>query len=205
MSVQLRVDRSAIRQFLLGLAGLVLIVVAFDVFSWHILSGPPATNDDGVLTSRGIVHRRSDILWASLFIVSGLTMLGIAIVGLFRREPVVEVTTDALHLRIAGPRRGIAIPWTEIRSVRSGSERGDGAVPNRLLLVDVVDAAPYPPHPWGAEWDGTVLRVDAESWDTPPEEVAVHCNVALRRLRVARPARDDQAGGPSVSDGPAIR
>lgn len=201
MSVQLRVDRSPIRLFLLGIAGLVFIVAALDIFSWHILSGPPVTNDDGVLTSRGIVQRRSDILWSSLFIVSGATMLGIAVVSLFRREPVVEVTTDALHLRIAGPRRGVAIPWSEIRSVRSGSDQGDGAVPNRLLLVDVADPDRYPPEPWGAEWRGSVLRMDADSWDTPAEEVAVHCNVALNRLRSTRPPESED---PPVSADPAI-
>lgn len=201
MSVQLRVDRSPIRLFLLGLAGLVLIVAALDIFSWHILSGPPATNEDGVLTSRGVVQRRSDILWSSLFIVSGATMLGVAVISLFRREPVVEVTTEALHLRIAGPRRGIAIPWSEVRSVRSGSDHGDGAVPNRLLLVEVADPGRYPPDPWGAEWSGSVLRIDADSWDTPAEEVAVHCNVALNRVRNTRPPEPDH---PSLPAGPAI-
>jgi len=198
MSVQLTVERSPIRQFLIGFAGVVLIVTALDILWWHVLSSAPTVGDDGGLTTRGIVERRQDILWSSLFVVVGVPLLFVGIVGLFRRAPVVELSDDALYLRIAGPSRGVRIPWSEVLSVRSGSEDDDGRVPGRQLLIEVADPAMYPPDPWAAEWDGSVLHVDADAWDVPAEEVAVHCNLGLARLVGSRREPGDppeQQGG----------
>ena len=61
--IRLRVEKSPVRQFLAGLAGLVLLIAAIDIVWLHQLSGPPTTNTDGTLTSRGIVERRTDVLW----------------------------------------------------------------------------------------------------------------------------------------------
>ncbi len=181
--IHLRVERSAIRQLLFGLAGVLLLLAAVDIVWVHRVSSPPETDNDGLLTSSGTVERRVDLIWGTLFLVSGGALALVSLGGLASRRPVVEVTDEELRLRVAGPGRSIAIPWNEVRSVRSGSDGDDGLIPVRVLLVDVADPLRYPGSLWGAEWRDSVLVIDADSWEVPPEQVAVHANLALEAHR----------------------
>ncbi len=181
--IRLRVERSPLRQLLFCLAGVLLLVAAVDIVWTHKVSDPPDTGNDGGLTSRGLVERRTDVIWGTLFIVAGGALVLVSLGGLTSRRPVVEVTDDELRLRVAGPARMIAIPWNEVVSVRSGSDDGDGRVPARVLLVDVVEPVRYPEALWGAEWRDSTLVVDADSWGIPPEQVAIHANLALEAHR----------------------
>jgi hypothetical protein len=181
--IRLRVERSPLRQLLFGLAGVLLLLAAVDIVWVHEVSSPPETDAGGTLTSAGMAERRVDIIWGSLFLVAGGVVALVAFGGLVNRKPVAEVTDDELRLRIAGPSRSIAIPWNEIRSIRSGSDGDDGRIPARVLLVDVADPAGYPASLWGAEWRDSILVVDTDSWEVPAEQVALHANLALEAHR----------------------
>lgn len=191
--IHLRVERSPVRQFLMGVAGLVLVIAAFDILWIHELSGSPGVGDDGNLTSRGIVERRQDILWGSVLFVAGGVLLITAIAGLALRRPVVELTDDELRLRVGGPWKSggpfrmYSIPWDEVITVRSGTDESDGWLRSRVLIVEVEDPSVLPDEPWGADWDGGLLRLDADSWQVPPEEVAIRSELLLRRKGRAAP------------------
>ena len=175
------------RQFLLGVAGLLLVIAALDVVRFHWLSGPPATNDEGVVTSRGIVDRREDILWGTVLAVGGGAALLAAIAGLAVRKPMVELTEDELWLRLGGPLRSggpmvvASVPWEEVLSVRSATEERDGWPRSRVLVVHVTDPSRLPAEPWGAQWEGGALHVDADAWQVPPEEVALRAQLLVGR------------------------
>lgn len=194
--IRLRVERSPVRQFLAGLAGLVLILAAMDVIWLHRVSGPPAANEDGTLTSRGIVDRRTDVLWGSLLLVSGSVVLVGAMAGLAIRRPVVELTDDELRIRVGqGPRSGnplgmVAIPWTGVSSVRSATDEAEGWQPIRVLIIEVDDPHALPAEPWGGDWVGDELHLDADGWQIPPEEVAMRADMLIRRHRDRPPAAD---------------
>jgi len=182
--IHLRVERSPMRQLLFGLAGVLLLLAAIDIVWVHEVSSPPDTDADGHLTSTGTAEHRVDVIWGTLFLAAGGALALASLGGLVSRRPVVEVTDRELRLRVAGPSRSIAIPWNEIRSVRSGSvDDNDGRIPVRVLLVDVADPMQYPGSLWGAEWRDSVLVVDADSWEVPAEQVAVHANLALEEHR----------------------
>ena len=194
--IRLRVERSPIRQFLAGLAGLVLILAAMDVIWLHRVSGPPAANEDGTLTSRGIVDRRTDVLWGSLLLVSGSVVLIGAMAGLAIRRPVVELTDEELRIRVGGGRRSgnplgvVAIPWEEVVSVRSATDESEGWQPMRVLIVGVDHPGALPAEPWGGVWVGDELHLDADGWQVPPEEVAMRADMMIRRHRGRPDVRD---------------
>lgn len=176
----LTVERSAWRQFLIGLVGLVLIVTAYDVLWGHWLSTPPDTNTEGVITTKGEAQRRADRIWGATLFVGGGALLGGALVGLVRRRPVLVIEEDGLDLFISGPKASAYLPWADVRTVRSSAaDDHDGGRPIRVLRVDVSDRGELPEDPWGAEWDGEVLSIDATGWSVPLEEVVVHADLAL--------------------------
>ena len=185
--IRLRVERSPVRQFLAGVAGLLLILAAIDIVWLHRVAGPPSTNPDGTLTSRGIVDKRMDVVWGSALLVGGTIVLLGAVAGLAIRRPVVEMTDDELRLRVGrGIRSGsplgvVAVPWSDVIAVRSTTDETDGWEPTRVLVVEVVDPYVFPPEPWGAEWNGSQLVLDADGWQVAPEEVAMRAEMLIRR------------------------
>ncbi len=180
----LAVHRSAVREMLMLAAGILLILAAVDVMWLYEVSGPPEVDEDtGVLTSRGLSQQRTDILWGSTFLVVGGGITLIAAGGLLMRRPVVEVKEDEIELRVAGPRRTVTVPWSNVSWVHSGSDGEDEAVPPRVFLLHVFDASPYPEHLWGADWDGSTMMVDADSWSVRAVEVVTHSRMALDAWR----------------------
>jgi len=177
------VDRSPLRQFVIGLVGLLLILSAIELVWVHQITLEPETNDAGQLTTRGQARRRVDLIWGSAFLVTGTGLLLVSLIGLVRHESVVEGTDDGLRLRLAGPQGMISIPWGDVIAVRSGSVSDDGLVAVPVLYVDVVDPDAYPVELWGGEWEGNTMRVDAESWATAPEQVAVRAQIEIERYR----------------------
>lgn len=177
----LAVDRSIIRQLLIVLAGAVLILTAVDVMWTHRLAGPPETNDDDVLTSRGHAQRRQDILWSSVFLVSGAGAIAFGGAGLARRRGVLELTDVGVRARVLSTAGYLELPWNEIETIRSTTDDAGSDVDEPLFVVTVVDPLVYPQHLWGAEWRGRDLRINAGAWSTPVEEVVVHAALLAGR------------------------
>jgi hypothetical protein len=180
MSAEFAARRSTVRQLMLAAAGIVLLVAALDIVSLHKLSDPPTTDDNGNLTSKGQTERRTDIVWGSLFVVAGGVMLVVGLGGLVGGRAVIELTDDAMRLRVAGPMTMLDIPWQDITAVRAGRDYDDGGrVPVPLLLVDVVDPEGFPEELWGAVWEGNTLEVDADGWDVTVDDVVIRSELIL--------------------------
>ena len=64
------VDRSPLRQFVIGLVGVLLIITANEIVWVHQITLEPETNDSGQLTTRGQARRRVDLIWVSAFLVT---------------------------------------------------------------------------------------------------------------------------------------
>jgi hypothetical protein len=178
------VRKSAVHQLLLIAAGVVLILAALDIMAFHQVSSPPEVDEEtGEINSTGRSQERGDLLWGSVLTVAGAGMVLAGAMGVMWRRPVAAVGEDGLELRVAGPTKTITIPWSEVAWVHSGSDGDDERVPTRVFLVHVADAGRYPAAPWGAEWDGDTLMVDAANWTMRPADLVIHANVALTDWR----------------------
>jgi hypothetical protein len=208
------VRKSAVHQLLLLFAGAVLIVAALDIMAFHWVSSPPEVDSEtGEINSTGRSQERGDLLWGSVLTVAGAGLVLAGALGVMWRRPVAVVGEDGLELRVAGPTKTITIPWGDVAWVHSGSDGDDERVPTRVFLVHVADAGPYPADPWGAEWDGDTLMVDAGNWTIRPADLVIHANVALtdwRRHRglleeaaaVVGPTGSGDADADGMGDGP---
>ncbi len=189
---RLRVHRSPVRQFLMGVAGLFLLVVAIEIVWAHQLTLDPETDDNGALTPRGESRRRQDVVVGTAFLLTGGGLVVIAIAGLVSSRPVVEVDDRHIRLRIAGPQRMLTLRWEEVVEVRSAREPGEGRGVRPLLLLLLRHPDDWPAEYWGARREGQWLIVDADSWAKPPEEVVVHARLALGAWQRASMALPDE-------------
>ena len=194
MSGRYRVAKSPARQLLLGLAGILLLLSAMDILWLHKVSSEPLEDDAGQITTRGEAWRRTDLIWGTLFVVTGSGLFIAAVVGLASGKPVAEISDDGLDLRVAGPQKTVTFRWEDLVDVRSGLVDGDGVQPRRILIVEVEDPTRYPFDVWGADWVDGVLHVDADSWADPPEELALRMELELEqwRRRAAQEPQDDE-------------
>ena len=176
----LRVDRSPIHLFLIGLVGLLLMLGAIDIMWGHWLSTPPDTYNDE-LTSKGRNQRRADYAWGAFFLAGGGGLFGYAVTSLIRRSPVLVVRDDGMVLTVDAPgEEPVFVPWAAIESISSAAvEDPDGGDDRDVLVIDVLDPAGLPAEPWGAEWEGNRLVVDADAWETPIGEVVIHAEIAM--------------------------
>ena len=180
MSVRFAATKSPTRQLLMTAAGLLLLLAALDIVSLHRLSDPPTTDDDGFITSKGQTERRTDLVWGTLFVVAGGSLLIAGLGGLVAGRPVVELDDEVMRLRVAGPMSYLEIPWEDIVAVRSDRDYDDdGRIPVPVLVVEVEDRTLYPEALWGAVWVGNALQVDADSWETMVEDVVIRSELIL--------------------------
>ena len=178
---RIRVHRSPLRQFLIGVAGLLLLVAAVEIVWAHSVTLEPETDDNGVLTSRGAKRRNQDLIVGTAFLLTGGAMVAVALGGLLNPRPVAVVDDRGLRLRVAGPQRSLFIGWDDILEVRSSREPGDGRAARPLLLVRLREPGIWPEELWSARREGPWLIVDADSWTKPPEQVAAQARVAFTR------------------------
>ncbi|MCP3976287.1 MAG: hypothetical protein GY720_17525 [bacterium] len=170
------------RQFLFGVAGLILILAAIDIVWAHKVSEPPTADDNGALTSRGQVDRRQDLMWGSLFLIIGGGTALVSIAGLIWRQPMLEIDDDGVTMRLLSGNETMHIPFHRMTSVRSGSDDTPGAAVNpRQLLIGVDEPERFPDQLWGAEWQDNVLRVDTDGWSETAEEIAVRLGIDRAR------------------------
>jgi hypothetical protein len=183
-----------LHQFLLGLTGLMLLVAAIDIVWTHNISLDPERDEtSGQRTPRGESRFRQDIIVGSSFIFVGGALVMIAVGGLIRPNPVAEVGEGGITLRIAGPNQRVLLGWPDVSEVRSGREPGDGTGFRPLLLVRLRYPDAWPKEYWGARRDGPWLIVDAESWNTPAEELVVHARLTMAAFeRTLEPAEEQE-------------
>lgn len=179
-----RVTKSPFRQFLLGLAGIVLVLAAMDILWLHNVSSEPLVNDAGEITTRGQAWRRTDLIWGSLFLISGAGLFGAAAIGLASGRAVAEITDAGLELRVGGPHKTVTFAWADLVAVRSVLAAGDGLHPRPVLVVEVSDPSRYPPELWGGEWIDSAFHADADGWSESPDDLAVRMEIGLEQWRL---------------------
>lgn len=183
-----RVERSPVRQFLVGLTGILLLLVAFDLLGGHWVSTPPEAGSDGALTTRGAARQRDYRLWGTAVLVVGVAAFGGGVVGLVRRRPPVALRDEGVALDL-GPGGPVVVPWERIRAVRRC--RSEEEPMRDLLCIEVDDRRGFPELPWGATWRGRVLAIEADGWTDPVPELVVRIDLALRTMR-RRPVPDEE-------------
>jgi len=183
------VERSPLRQFMFGLAGLLLILAAIDIVWAHKLAEPPTTDANENLTTRGQVDRRHDLMWGSLFLLVGGGTVLVAVAGLVRRQPTLELDEDGVSIRLVSGNQMMHVPFHRIIWARSSVDNTpDAGINPRQLLVAVDDPARFPEHLWGAEWEEDVLRVDVQGWTETAEEMAIRIGIEKARYEVKQAA-----------------
>lgn len=195
--IDVRVYRSPLRLFALGLVGVALILASVDVMFGHWLSTPPEDND-GVLTTRGQAQQRGDIVWGAALVGMGTLLVGGAVTELVRRRPIAEVTQEGVTLAIGAHESDVTIPWSNVRSVSTAvaGDPYDGS-DREILIVDVIERDGLPHDPIGAEWRGRELRADAHGWSKAVTEVALSAQGALGHYRRLEEIR--QMGPPELT------
>lgn len=184
----MRAYRSPMRLFIIGVAGIILLIAALDIMFFHWLSVAP-DGAPGALTTRGRAQQRGDLIWGASFVGMGVLMLGWALVELFKRKPVVDVRDDGLFLQIGANHPDVLIPWDHIASIGSAVEADpfDGA-DREQLIVEIADPASIPSSMAGARWVGSELHIDAHDWNRRVTEIALAAQGAREAtLRASNP------------------
>ncbi|MGH8925501.1 MAG: hypothetical protein ACRDWA_12820 [Acidimicrobiia bacterium] len=184
---QIEVRRSALKMWLLSLAGVPLLVLGIDVLRnrriisfFQSLIWPNGNPE--VLEPR-------DYIWAVALITVGLLIAIFGVAELVNPRPVLATSPDGLRLRIGSPFASLTlIPWNEVVDV--GVEQlDDEGDPVSVFVLTVANPDRLPSHPWGARWlDEKSLAVLASDWETPPARVAEQvaaASVAASRSRYA--------------------
>lgn len=180
--ISFRVERSPMRQFMFGIAGLILLLAAIDIVWAHKLAEPPTTDENGNLTTRGQVDRRHDLMWGSLFLMVGGATVLVSVAGLVRRQPMLELDESGVSMRLLSANEMLHVPYHRIIWARSGTDVSpDAGIRARQLLIAVDDPARFPEHLWGAEWQDDVLRIDTYGWTEPAEEIAIRIGIEKAR------------------------
>lgn len=165
------VRRSAVKMWLLAMAGIPLLVISLDVLTnrritnWlrEIIFRP---EDTQIYEPRDVIFAWAMMLFAGFLVLWGLKEL-------FVPTRVVECRPEGLALKVKGPfRPASVVPWSEIDDVYALSTIDEGTeVP--LLGVRVLDRGDLPDHPWGARWvSSRELALLAEDWPQDPADVA---------------------------------
>jgi len=181
--VTLVVRRSAVKMWLMAMAGIPLLVISLDVLTnrritnWlrEIVFRPEDTQ----------IYEPRDVIWAWVMaLFAGFIVLW-GLKELFVPTKIIECRDEGLALKISGPfRQPSLILWEDIDDVTGGVIHDEGDVVH-LLLITVLSREGLPETPWGARWvEGDKLGVLAEDWSEDPSDVAdkiVDCAVAMAR------------------------
>lgn len=180
---KLKVGRSAMRMWLLALAGVPFVVLGADflarrrIVNWLVeLVYDERTPD---------AFEARDTLWAVLFLVVGLTVIALGLKELLFPRPILEADEQGTRWALRGPfSRLVEIPW-EMIGGWSAVTVDDGGTRLAALKLDLVEHFGLPDDPWGARWaDESTLMILSDDWEQSAEVVAS----ALHELRSGRAA-----------------
>lgn len=178
------VKRSALKMWLMAMAGIPLLVISLDVLTnrritnWlrEIIFRP---EDTQIYEPRDVIFAWVMMVFAGFIVLWGLKEL-------FVPTRIVECRYGGLALKVNGPFRPASlVPWDVIDDVSSDVVVDEGTkVP--LLVVRVLERGSLPADPWGARWFGhNQLGVLAEHWTQDPEVIAgkiIDCAVDYARV-----------------------
>ena len=180
--------RSAVKMWLLAMAGIPLLIISLDVLTnrrltnWlrEIIFRP---EDTQIFEPRDVIWAWVMMLFAAFIVVWGLKEL-------FVPTKVVECRDEGLALKVNGPFRPPAlIPWSQVVDV-GGAEVEDEGARVQLFVVQLLNRGDLPASPWGARWlDDRELGVLADDWAQGPQvvadQVADYAVEAMRRASAA--------------------
>ena len=184
------VQRSSLKMWLMALGGIPLLVISIDVLTsrritrWltDIVFRP---EDVQIFEPRDVIFAWVMFLFGALLVVWGLKEL-------FVPTRVVECREEGLAIRLNGPHRPPSlIPWENIQDIGGADIDDDGdTIP--LLVVTVFDREGLPENPWGARWVAEKeLGVMAQDWDQDPQQAAER--IADYAVVAAQPGRRERA------------
>lgn len=165
------VKRSALKMWLMAIAGIPLLVISLDVLTNRKITNQLRElifrpEDTQIYEPRDVIYAWAIALFAGFIVLWGLKEL-------FMPTRVVEGRFDGLALKINGPiRPPSVISWNNIDDIKGVVIEDDGTKVS-FMLVSVLDRDDLPDNPWGARWIGSHdLGVLAEDWSRDPQLVA---------------------------------
>ena len=165
------VQRSAVRMWLLAMGGIPLLVIAVDV-----LTSRRITNwlRELIFTPQDTqIYEPRDVIWAWALLLFSVLLVLWGLKELFMPTKVIEARDEGLAVRLRGPfRQPDLIPWSNIVDIEPGEivDEGDVLV---LLQIELFNRGDLPDHPWGARWVETrTLGLLAEDWSIAPTRAA---------------------------------
>jgi hypothetical protein len=182
------VRRSALRMWLLAIAGVPLVVIALDVlyrrrfirFLSDLIFSP---SDPQLLEPR-------DVIWAVVMLAIGVGFSGFGLKELVAPKAVVEGDASGLRVRLRGPfREPDLLAWDDVDDLVADSLEDEGErIP--VMAIKVLRRDHLPDDPFGARWlDDHTLAVLASDWERSPEEVVARLEeVALAASRAVPPS-----------------
>lgn len=183
------VRRSALKMWLMAMAGIPLLIISLDVLTERRITRwltdlifLPA--DVQIYEPRDVIFAWAIFLFSAFFVLWGLREL-------FVPTKILECQEDGLALKINGPfRPATVVAWDNIKDVGGADIEDEGSVVP-LFVVGVFNRDVLPDNPWGARWVGDdELGVLAEDWGVDPQHVAervVDYAVAVTRARKQQP------------------
>jgi hypothetical protein len=190
--VNVVVQRSAVRMWLLAMGGIPLLVIAVDVLTsrritnWlrELIFRPEDTQ----------IYEPRDVIWAWALLLFSVLLVVWGLKELFMPTKVIEARDEGLAVRLRGPfRPPDLIPWGNIVDIEPGEivDEGDVLV---LLQIELFSRGELPDHPWGARWVETrTLGLLAQDWSIAPtraaEELGQYAVEAAQREARPRTAR----------------
>jgi hypothetical protein len=158
------IRRSAVRMWLMALAGVPFVVLAVDVLTRRRLTN--ALREVLFRPEDTQIFEPRDVIWAWVMLVCAGILVVFGLKELMFPTTVVEATEVGLRVRLSGPlRAATTFPWGAIDDIGSGSVSDEG---DRLPVfwIRLFDPGIVPDQPWGARWiDEHTVALLASDWD----------------------------------------
>lgn len=166
------VKRSALRMWLLAMAGIPLLVISLDVLTnrritnWlrELIFTPEKTQ----------IYEPRDVIWAWVMALFAGFLVLWGLKELFAPTRIIASDDRGLHLKLSGPgRRPVLVPWSEILGIRAIHLDDGDSSRVEVLVLELADSGLVDNNPWGARWIARgELAILAEDWSEDAEAVA---------------------------------